>query len=632
MSKECPNTEFHPRCTKQKKHSRKNEKSRFFTDLKIYTNVEIVGHSMRKMPGFGSRKNDSFVLNDTTFLSFMNYDKRFKFASMAEAEKYTTKMNNRNSKNSNWCPNKELSGMYDCNSDDCHNCCMCYIKQPLDHFENKNENSWAQKLQSQGGWKQRFMVKLDTYKEGGPVFLLIGGGKEFERQSGKLRGFKDSFEELATRHGAAMISIEHRYFGSNETFSGQNVTNLEWLTIEQTLRDVLYFIIKLKRSWNLSGPWIAFGCSYAGSLTAWLKKSYPNSVAGAVSSSAPILAKPDFYQYNDFVLKSLSKCSQDCSSALEKALNALVSMAEDQTEWGKINTIFDLNEPFDGSEEMNITYMLFDIMYKFGIYFQSLQHTADSFSPDLIRACTELTNLGEQALGLTFKRVTYHFSYNTFITEISSRSCGKMPSVCWLYLACNELGWFQTFNTNNTLRRYLGVEHFSKMCTDLFGQKYTPAYLEQAADKTNKKYGGCAMAIKYDVNDLLMFQGSTDPWRELGHSRGTAAVNNFASILIEGGSHCSDTIKWRAGMPSDICKARNVQIEKWISKWIKPKNGYPITSSASTKAKTKSPAKRTDSQVLTTLRHTTVEGSTSIACYCYSELNILGMMIFTTVF
>jgi len=273
MSKGCPDTEFHPRCTKQKKHSRKNEKSSLFAnrknrdDLNLYTNGEIVGSRMRQMSYFGSRTNDSFVLNDTTSLSLMNYDKRFKFASMAEAEKYKMKMNNRNSKNSNWCPNKELSVMYDCNSDDCHNCCMCYMKQPLDHFENKNKNSWAQKLQNQGGWTQRFMVKLDTYKEGGPVFLLIGGEKEFISQPGKLTGFKDSFEELATRHGAAMISIEHRYFGWNDTFSGQNVTNLEWLTIRQALRDVLSFIMKLKPSWNLNGPWIAFGCSYAGTLT-----------------------------------------------------------------------------------------------------------------------------------------------------------------------------------------------------------------------------------------------------------------------------------------------------------------------------------------------------------------------------
>ena len=606
MSKECPNTTFYPRCFQ---NAIKKEKSRSFTNRKnkdirnLEKDVEIIGHSLRQ-----------------------------RLAIIVGSEKYKTKMNNQNSETSNWCPNERLSRLYDCNSDDCHNCCICYIKQPLDHFDNENKNSWAQERQNQGGWKQRFMVKLDTYKEGGPVFLLIGGEEEFKKQSGKIIGFKDSFEEFATRHGAAMMSIEHRYFGWNEFFSGQNVTNLEWLTTSQALRDVLSFIIELKRSWNLNGPWVAFGCSYAGTLTAWLKKSYPNSVAGAVSSSAPIFAKPDFYEYNDFLLQLLSKCDPDCSSALEKALNALVFMAKNQNEWRNITTIFDLDEPFDGSVEMNISYMLFDIMYKLGKYFQSLEHTPDTFSPKLNQACLEFTMLGEQALGLALKNLTNHFSYHAFVTEISSRSCGDTPSVCWLYLACNELGWFQTFNRNNTLGRYLGVEHFSKICKDLFGQKYTPAYLEEAAKETNKKYGGLDIFLTHDVNDLLMFQGSTDPWKQLGHCAGYAPGKNFASIVIEGGSHCSDTMKWGAGMPSDICKARNVQIEKWILKWIKPKNGYPITSShsASTKAKTKSPA-RTNSQVPITLRHTTVEGSTSMSRYSRSEPSILGIMILTIV-
>lgn len=42
---------------------------------------------------------------------------------------------------------------------------------------------------------------------------------------------------------------------------------------------------------KFTGPWILFGCSYAGSLAGWFKQICPNHVAGAVSSSAPIVAK-----------------------------------------------------------------------------------------------------------------------------------------------------------------------------------------------------------------------------------------------------------------------------------------------------------------------------------------------------
>ena len=82
-------------------------------------------------------------------------------------------------------------------------------------------------------------------------------------------------------------------------------------------------------------------------------------------------------------------------------------------------------------------------------------------------------------------------------------------------------------------------------------------------------------------------------------------------------------------MPTDICKARNAQIEKWISKWIKPKNKYPITSSHPTS--TKATTTTTTTITTTTLRRTSVEGSTSKAGYIRSEINILGIMIFTSI-
>ena len=55
--------------------------------------------------------------------------------------------------------------------------------------------------------------------------------------------------------------------------------------------DVVAFKKDVSQKWGLNGPWILLGCSYAGALVTWLKKMYPDEFAGAIASSAPIVAK-----------------------------------------------------------------------------------------------------------------------------------------------------------------------------------------------------------------------------------------------------------------------------------------------------------------------------------------------------
>lgn len=80
-------------------------------------------------------------------------------------------------------------------------------------------------------------------------------------------------------------------------FSDLSVENLKYLSSEQALADIAYFITAMNTKHNLPAgtKWIAFGGSYPGNLAAWVRSKYPHLVHASMSASGPVLAKVDFF-------------------------------------------------------------------------------------------------------------------------------------------------------------------------------------------------------------------------------------------------------------------------------------------------------------------------------------------------
>ena len=51
------------------------------------------------------------------------------------------------------------------------------------------------------------------------------------------------------------------------------------------------FIETMTETHNFTGPWVAFGGSYPGSMAAWVRLKFPHLISGSVSSSGPLEAK-----------------------------------------------------------------------------------------------------------------------------------------------------------------------------------------------------------------------------------------------------------------------------------------------------------------------------------------------------
>lgn len=72
------------------------------------------------------------------------------------------------------------------------------------------------------------------------------------------------------------------------------IENLKYLTSEQALKDLAYFMTVMKGNKmygiNEKTPWLTVGGSYPGALSAWFRYKYPHMTVGAIASSAVILA------------------------------------------------------------------------------------------------------------------------------------------------------------------------------------------------------------------------------------------------------------------------------------------------------------------------------------------------------
>ena len=207
-----------------------------------------------------------------------------------------------------------------------------YNHAVLDHFDGVAGRTF---------WKQRYYVDQTHWCGNGcPIFLYIGGeGPQGPPSDRLFMGY------LASKMGALMIALEHRYYGKSLPVGDMSVANLKYLSSAQALADLARFIEYLTvdyqpfpvdvgstpplRLMSLAthSKLVSFGGSYPGALSAWLPLKFPASLAGAVASSAPVHADYNFVAYADvtgtaFAAPSVGGSPQ-CTGQIQEAITAL---------------------------------------------------------------------------------------------------------------------------------------------------------------------------------------------------------------------------------------------------------------------------------------------------------------------
>jgi len=168
-----------------------------------------------------------------------------------------------------------------------------WFSQRLDHFTSQDRRVF----------QQRYYAFLDYFKDpNSPIFLRICG-------EGTCSGITNDYNVvLAKKFGAAIVTLEHRYYGESSPFEDLTSENLKYLSSNQALFDLAafrkFFQDGINRKFNRTegdNPWIVFGVSYPGALSAWFRLKFPHLVRGSLSSSGVVLAVYDYTAFDEQV-------------------------------------------------------------------------------------------------------------------------------------------------------------------------------------------------------------------------------------------------------------------------------------------------------------------------------------------
>ncbi|VDO91378.1 unnamed protein product [Heligmosomoides polygyrus] len=404
------------------------------------------------------------------------------------------------------------------------------------------------------------------------VFLMLGG--EGPESIDWVQNENYPFVGWAKERGAALFDLEHRFYGQSRPTADQSVANLRFLSSRQAIEDIATFIRAMNVKYNLgNASWITFGGSYSGALSLWAREKYPDLIAGAVGSSAPVQAEVDFWKYLQVVEESLRSHSEDCAESVRIAFAQMVDMMNTEIGRSQLSQLFYLKSPL---ANLSLTYNDIQNFYStiYSIFQEAVQYSG--------------VNAGYYAYGFGIKDICNTMN-NDAVDELTA-----LQNV--MFLMSGLHGEFEgTDNSYDNMISYLRQEqfgsdknfdllHFSlfiNMCRDTFGDEYDADYVDRAVRSTLDYYGG---ADGYKGTNVVIPNGSLDPWHALG--KYTSSDPSVVWYLIEGTAHCADMYPPRESDAPGLTVVRKLigrNIELWLSK--NPSPFAPESKSVKTWAK-----------------------------------------------
>ncbi|KAL7538230.1 hypothetical protein ACHAXR_010625 [Thalassiosira sp. AJA248-18] len=495
-----------------------------------------------------------------------------------------------------------------------------YPDQLVNHFNGDKDT-----------WSNRYYVSTKYWRgPGHPVFLIIGGEGVLDPNPLSSDGLLYPFisQHLAPHFGAAVIEIEHRFYGPYQPIMGREPTTaelVELLTPQQALADMVQLVkhfknelhcLKYDRSSHKYCPVITVGGSYPGFLSAMFRVQYPDVVDIAYASSAPLKLydqTANQYAYYDIVTAAAERLSPGCaaavSSALDEAKELIKEASSVEEAMKEMNMCYDtvpeyiiepLKHPWKHHHPQPTSILSGDVMMAIGFSFADFDMDAYPPGPDLglYKACkifqmedatpmekvrnffqlmAEDPDMSEEYPDRPGDEDKDCFDLSVFLpdgdnaritTSDWSGSGGGIDGKMWDFQLCHTLVDAIGFSKESMFpARKWTYEDLTKYCQLRYGKELIPQPLALAR---NLHFDDL---VKAGASNILFTNGLQDMWS--GGSYLEDVSDTILALNFENGAHHSDlTHEGPTDKDTEDIKEGYVKITEILEKWlhdIKPK-------------------------------------------------------------
>lgn len=403
-----------------------------------------------------------------------------------------------------------------------------------------------------GTFNQRYYIdETFSTSNNAPVFFYICGEAACSRSalSGAIR-------TMAEKYHAKLIALEHRYYGVSSPYQQLTTTNLKYLTIDNALKDLARFQQSISKEKHWTGKWITFGGSYPGSLSAYYRLKYPNLTAGSLASSAPVMAKDNFEEYDAHVTKV---AGAECANNMRRVVKTVEDALSNDAKFSEIKHLFGADDIRDNDDVLSLIAEIGAGAVQYGM--RDLLCTKMSESTTPIEGYADVARTIESRWGIRAVDLVAQGAESENVADYENGIGARQ----WYYQSCKEYGYWQTANADvnkSTRSSRIDLNYYQKVCQRLFG-------LNEHADtqKTNALY--YTPLLNETTRNIFFTNGANDPWSTLSLTEinGNNTNPNLSYFLIDGAAHCDD-LRAPKSTDSAAIKSARSQLDALIANWV----------------------------------------------------------------